>query len=273
MTTDTAEDNDDGGPTGGATPYADWMFDPDEIDAESAGFGYVDVPALLDSGAKSGAELESYYRDMFGDRLTVEDVEAMEYSFTVNQFVGLAGDVDGASLADGLGLSETEGYRDFTVYGDGRGYLLAESDEYVLAARGAYGIDSDTRTELELAVDTFLGDSDRYVESAAVYGELVSRVAGGTVAYGELPAPSVAQAAGESEFLETAVSQEIRNDSLVFTVVELYGGEADIDLAAVESKYAGWPSEDVTVRSSSQEGRLAVVELEGGLGDIQLEPI
>lgn len=270
--TSTAEDDADGN-LGGAAPYADWLFDPDEVGADSTGFGYVDVPALVDSGAKSSADMASYYGDIFGEGLSVEDVSATEYSFTVNQFVGLAGDVDGASLADGLGLSEADGYRDFTVYEGEGAYRLAASDEYVLAARGPYGIDSDIRTELELTIDTYLGDSDRYVGSEPAYDSLVSRMRDGTVAYGELPAPSVAEAAGESEFLSSAVSQEIRDDRLVFTVVELYGGEGDIDLDALEREYDESLSDSVTVGNSSREGRLAILELEGGPGDLQLEPI
>ncbi len=114
----------------GATAYTEWVFDPAEIDVESSGFGYANVTTLLDSGAKSTSELESYYGAMFGDRLSVEDIE---YLLTMNQFVILSGDVDGAALAKGLNLSSDGEYRDFTVFTDGSGFLLAESTDYVLA--------------------------------------------------------------------------------------------------------------------------------------------
>lgn len=270
--TEGTDESDDGGASfdGEATAYTEWMFDPAEIDVESAGFGYADVTTLLDSDAKSMSELESYYGAMFGDQLSVEDIE---YSLTMNQFVILSGDVDGAALAEGLDLFKDGEYRDFTVFTNDGAFLLAESAEYVLAGRGPNGIESDSRTELELTIDTYVDERNRYVESEAVYEDLVSRLSNATVTYGDLPAPSVAEEADESEFLTSAVTQEIRDDQLALTVIELYGGETDIDLNALEQEYENTSSEKLTVVGTSQEGRLAIVELEGEPSDVDLEPI
>ncbi|WP_092906203.1 hypothetical protein [Halostagnicola kamekurae] len=255
---------------GETTAYTEWMFNPAEINVESAGFGYTDVTTLLDSDAKSASELESYYGAMFGDRLSVDDIE---YSLTMNQFVILSGNVDGATLANGLGLSEEGEYRDFTVFTDDGGFLLAESTDYVLAGRGAYGIESDNRMELKLAIDTYVDERDRYVEREGAYEDLMSQLSTATVSYGDLPAPSVAEEADESDFLTSAVTQEIRDDQLALTVVELYGGETDVDLNALEQEYETTTSEELTIVGTSQEGRLAMVELEGEPSDVDLEPI
>ncbi|SFS92238.1 hypothetical protein SAMN04488556_3394 [Halostagnicola kamekurae] len=270
--TEGTAESDGGGVSfdGETTAYTEWMFNPAEINVESAGFGYTDVTTLLDSDAKSASELESYYGAMFGDRLSVDDIE---YSLTMNQFVILSGNVDGATLANGLGLSEEGEYRDFTVFTDDGGFLLAESTDYVLAGRGAYGIESDNRMELKLAIDTYVDERDRYVEREGAYEDLMSQLSTATVSYGDLPAPSVAEEADESDFLTSAVTQEIRDDQLALTVVELYGGETDVDLNALEQEYETTTSEELTIVGTSQEGRLAMVELEGEPSDVDLEPI
>ncbi len=56
-------------------------------------------------------------------------------------------------------------------------------------------------------------------------------------------------------------------------MIELYGGETDVDLNALEQEYENITSEETTVIDTSQEGRLAIVELEGEPSEVNLEPI
>lgn len=249
-----------------ATAFTNWLFDPTEIGADSVNFGYTDVSGLLehDDFTKT-QQVRDQYQNRFGDYL---DVESIEYALSANNFHIIAGSFEDEVLTNDGELEPDGSYGDFDVYTErSGGSVFAESDERILAAYGSYGPDSDTRTELELSIDTYEGDQSRFIDESDEFSRLLEAVDPGVVVNGAVPTEAAIddETDGRVGFVST---QRLSDGTLHIVGVELYPTEAAVDTDSISAEYESGTDDTVDVEDVSQDGRFATIRLEATPDDL-----
>lgn len=266
-TTDEPESGDGGSET---TAFTKWLYDPDEIGASEGPFGYTDISGLLESDEFTQEDsIRNQYRERFGENLAVDSIE---YALDVNSFHLLRGSFEGDILSTDGELEFTNSYGDFDIYTQSSGgSVFAASDEYLLAAYGSYGPDSDTRTELELMIDTLEGDQSRFIDESDAFDDLLGSIGSPLVIEGEVPTETKVDAAADDERVGHVTTQQLSQGKLDYVLVDLYPDEGGIDVGEIRSNYEDSVNDGVDITDVTQEGRLVTIRAEAAPEDMYID--
>lgn len=247
----------------GGIDYTEWAYDPAELDKQSLWVAYQDVATILETDeVPDKGELRDNVTNNYSGALLADDVEA---AVSVGQSEILSGSFDGGDVVDEMEFSSAENYGDFDVYTDSSDEgdddaLVATDGDYLVRSAPTRYYEFDVRDELELLIDTYAGDADRYLDVNGNFEQINDELGSGEMAFVTAKTDSSVEDASDDATVAEGVVASIDGAETSGTYVFLYKSEDGVDLDRTESEVADSFGDDVEVNDVSQDGRMVTAE-------------
>lgn len=240
-----------------APDYTEWAYDPSEMDSTSVTAMMANIESLLDAEGvpeDDRSNMSDNMSERFDGELQAEDVT---YHLSVGYSTIFTGSFDPSEVLDAMSLSESDEYNGFNVYEndeESTTYFGTDGD-FLLVSQSFGFIDHDGRDELELLIDTYNEDSDRFVDVNEDFELLAD----------ELSSGDLVNATGRTEAAEDGSVAEgftaaIDGEETSAEFVSVYENEDDIDLEQIKTELEENWGEDADIGEPSQDGRVVTVE-------------
>lgn len=247
---------------GDEVDYTEWTYDPETLNSDSSSISVtvMNVAAILDEdGVTNKTELRDRLTEDYGEELSADDIE---FALSVGFARIFTGSFDGSDVVDGMGVSEDGSYGDFDLYVD------EEAENEVVATDGTYLITSspyeyaevDAREEVELLVDTYNEDADRFVDVNDDFQLVHDEVNADVYAAINGQTESSTEDAPDDAIVTTGITAEIDGEDTLGTYYLLFKSADGIDLDEVESDVESDLVESAELDDVSQDDRLVTVE-------------
>ncbi|SER57518.1 hypothetical protein [Natrinema salaciae] len=240
--------------------YAAWTYDPEAVGSNSISTTLLNVAAILDEEAVSNkSDLRDEVTGTYGEDLSADDVE---FVLSVGFAEILTGSFDGSDVVDGMGVSEEGSYGDFDLYADdeAENAMVATDGTHLIRSSPYEYAEVEATEELELLIDTYNEDADRFVDVNDDF-DLVRQEVDTTV-YVSLngQTESSSEDAADDAVVTTGITAEIDGEEMLGTYLLLYKTADGIDLDETESNLENSLSESATLDDVSQDDRLVTVD-------------
>lgn len=243
--------------------YTEWAYDPAELDKQSLWVTYQDIGTILETDeVPDKGELRDNVTSNYSGALLADDVEA---AVSVGQSEILSGSFDGGDVVDELEFSSAENYGDFDVYTDSsdegdNDALVATDGDYLVRSAPTQYYEHDVRDELELLIDTYTGDADRYLDVNGNFEQITNELESGEMAFVNAKAESTVEDASDDTTVAEGIVASIDGAETSGKYVLLYKSEEGVDLDRAESQAADSLGDKAEVNDVSQDGRMVTAE-------------
>ncbi|MFA9414927.1 hypothetical protein [Natrinema sp. HArc-T2] len=238
--------------------YTEWVYDPDTLDSDSVTVFLMNVETILGADkVPNKGDLRDQITSNYSDELVADDVK---YSLNVGSTEVLTGSFDGKGIVDGMGFDGDGSHGDFDLYTDDNeeGAVIATDGEFLIRTST---LEYDTaREEIELLIDTYNGDADRFADVNDDFGQVQGEVDTDTYVFITGQTDSAAEDADNQTVVTTAITADIDGNETTGTYHLLYASEDGVDLDQAESDIESELSEDAELTDISQDGRLVTAK-------------
>ena len=237
--------------------YTQWVYDPDEMDSDSMSISLADIDSILSADAYPDED-KSNLRDSVSETFEGElEAAEIDSQLSVGYSAVVTGSFDPSDVLDAMSLSDADGYDDFDVYEndeDETTYFATDGD-FLIVSESFRFFDHDGREELEVLIDTYGGDTDRFTDTNDDFELLTDELGSGDI----VTASGRTEAAGDGTVADGfAVAIDGEETSVQFVAV--YEDEDAIDLDEIEREIESERGENVEVGDSSRDGRVVTVD-------------
>lgn len=264
--TDTPTDDGDDGGGGGAVPaFADWLPAPAAMGTDHYEFTAADPAEIFEH--ESAVE-GSAFGGLTGATRQLEGItlSALSGLYLIGGGIVLTGDIDAEAFRSFLranGYTEGRTYNGFSFYTGGPGGTAAVSSSTAVRT----GSLDDAAENVEAIIDAQRRAADRYVDTNADCGTLLSQLGSGAVVGGRTH--------DEAPFLDGVVADGFRwrldGSSASFRGALVFESQSVVDTAAVETFVSEQTLFDpLSSPSVNAVGRTAVVDGTADTGSVQM---
>lgn len=245
---------------GGDFDYTEWTYDPETLDSDSISATLVHVAAILEEDEVANkSDLRDGVTENYGDALSADDVE---FALDVGFAEVLTGSFDGNDVVDEMGVSEEGSHGDFDLYAD------EEAENEVIATDGTFLVTSspyeyaeiDARDEVELLLDTYNEDADRFVDVNDDFDLVRDEVDTDVYVFLNGRTESSVEEADDDAVVTTGITAEIDGADTLGTYLLLFKSADAIDLDEVESDAEDNLADTAELGDVSQDDRLVTIE-------------
>lgn len=243
--------------------YTEWAYDPAELEQRSLWVAYQDVGSILETDeVPDKGELRENVTSNYSGALLADDVEG---ALSVGQSEILSGSFDGGDVVDEMAFAPAENYGDFDVYTDSSGdgesdALVATDGDYLVRTTPAPYAEFEVRDELELLIDTYAEDADRYIDINGNFERVDGELGSGEIAFVNANTESSAEDASDDMIVAEGIVASVDGTETTGTYVFLYKAEGGVDTDQAESRATESLGEEADVDDISQDGRMVTVE-------------
>lgn len=232
----------------------DWVYDPEARDADSIRASLLDVDALFAAdGVPNPEDIRSDLTDGYGDAIAVDD---LAFVLEVGGSTISIGSIDGSEVAAVADLAADGEYGGFELYAnESDDRLLASGDGYLIESETTSANGFDARGELELLIDAYNGDAERFADVSDDFARIHDEIDTGQI----VSSGGVAASATGQAIVATGETLSFDGDDTRIERLELYADEGDIDVDAIESDLEA--STDITVNRVARDGRLLTIDV------------
>ncbi|MFD1563706.1 hypothetical protein ACFR99_09115 [Haloarchaeobius amylolyticus] len=238
--------------------YTEWVYDPNALDSDSVMVVLMNVETILDADdVPDKGDLRDQVTNNYSGELMADDVE---YSLSVGNAEILTGSFDVQEIVDGMRFDGDGSHGDFDLYTDDdeEGAVIATDGEFLVRASA---FEADTaREEIELLIDTYNGDADRFADVNDDFDQVQGEVDTDDFVFITGQTESATEDAADDTVVTTAITAEIDGEDTNGTYLLLYASEDGIDLDEAESDIESELSEEAELNDVSQDGRLVTAE-------------
>lgn len=242
--------------------YTEWAYDPEALGTNSVSTSLMHVADLLDKDdLPNKGDLRENVTENYSGVLMADDVE---YLLSIGQSEVLIGSFDADDLVEEMEVSSTDGYGDFDVYTDeadeegAEDALIATDGDYLVRSGPSRFYDYGVREQLELLIDTYNGDADRFVDTNDDFEQVIGEIESGDIVSATGVTESEAEEREDGQTVGNASVMNIDGEDVVGTIVWLFKHEDGVDLEEMESDLED--DETIELDDISQDGRMVTAE-------------
>lgn len=242
--------------------YTEWAYDPAELDKRSLWISYQDIGTILETDeVPDKGDLRDNVTSNYSGALMADDVEA---SISVDRAEILYGSFDGDTVVDEMKFSGAENYGDFDVYADSsedkeEDALVATDGDYLVRVEPS-AREYDAREELELLLDAYTGDADRYIDVSENFEQVDAELGSGEVKFVNADSEASVEEASDDTVVAMGIGAEIDGEETNGTYVLCYKSEDGVDLDEAETEIEEQLSDESELTDVSQDGRMVTGE-------------
>lgn len=240
--------------------YREWTFDPETLDEPNITVTAIDIEALLaEDDLPDGDELREILEGMFHDELEADEIESFVSVTPIEIF---AGSFDAAVVFGALDVSSEDGHEEFDIAFDEDGETMFASDGTFLVAMPGVAVPDDASRELlEVVIDTYNGDEERFVETSDDFARITDELETGSHTTITGYAESYLEDQPESSPVADASVASVDGEEAHVDLAVLYADEEYADSERLESEVEAEQSDDeFEVEDSEVDGRLVTLE-------------
>lgn len=243
--------------------YTEWAYDPAELEQRSLWVAYQDVGSILETDeVPDKGELRDNVTSDYSGALLADDVEI---ALSVGQSEILSGSFDGGDIVDEMEFGSADNYGDFDVYTDSSGdeerdaLVATDGDHLVRTTPAPYG-EVEVRDELELLLDTYAEDADRYIDINGNFEQVDGELESGDIAFVNANTESSAEDASDDTTVAMGLVASVDGAEMNGTFASLYKAESGVDVDEAETQVTEIMGEETDVTDVSQDGRMVTAE-------------
>ncbi|QSW98435.1 hypothetical protein [Haloterrigena alkaliphila] len=249
----------------GEPDITEWAYDPDELGSSSISADLTDISSVLEEDEVKKGEIRDDVTSNYSGTLKADNVD---YSLNVGHAQILTGSFDGADIVEEMEFSSEDSYEGFDVYVDeededeegNASALIGTDGDYLIKSEPAQYVDFGPREELELLIDTYNDDADRFADTNDDFATIRDEVELGAAVFVQGQTESSAEEASDDIVVATGATLTIDGEEMNVEYLLLYKSEDGIDIDEIEQNFEDNMQEESELNDVSQDGRLVTVD-------------
>lgn len=239
--------------------YPQWVYAPEAVERESLSVERTDVAGLLELDSVQNDRVREEFADEFGGA----DVEDVEYVLEFDQNEVMAVSFDGTAIGDELDAESDGSYGNFDLYANDSS-TVALSEDYVLRANDGYRSERSPRDRIELLIDTYTGEAERFVDESDHFERAVAALDTGVVVEARGDASEQIEEADDDDVVAGGMTADADGETTLLRYVDVFKSEDGYDPDELEAEYEGFAESDpdIEMGNLSSDGPAVIAEFE-----------
>lgn len=243
----------------------EWAYDPSELGSTSVSTDLTNISSVLEEDEVKKGEVRDDVTSNYSGTLKADDVD---YSLNVGHAQILTGSFDGGDIVEEMEFSAEDSYEGFDIYVDeededeegNASALIGTDGDHLVKSEPSQYADFGPREELELLIDTYNDDADRFADINDDFATVHDEVELGAAVFVQGQTESSAEDASDDTVVTTGATLEIDGEDMNVEYLLLYKSEDGIDLDELEQNFEDSMQEGTELNDVSQDGRLVTVD-------------
>lgn len=239
--------------------YPQWVYAPEAVERESLSVERTDVAGLLELDSVQNDRVREEFADEFGGA----DVEDVEYVLEFDQNEVMSVSFDGTAIGDELDAESDGSYGNFDLYANDSS-TVALSEDYVLRANDGYRSERSPRDRIELLIDTYTGEAERFVDESDHFERAVAALDTGVVVEARGDASEQIEEADDDAVVAGGMTADADGETTLLRYVDVFKSEDGYDPDELEAEYEGFAESDPDIEMGdlSSDGPAVIAEFE-----------